>query len=315
MLAAFPLVLLAALGVQEPDSDRDPEPAGPLIVDLGLELPALRVERDEELVYAVRVLGGVEVGTLTLRSGVEPYRASTLDLDAERETGREQAWMEARAVGDYVVYSMDTSIESRHLPQDWPRMITRYHQTGTERRRREVKTGLVEGVPTASYRGDTSAGAPEGQRIWRPTVSREIPAAHVDTLSAIWAVRSFLRDGAEVRELPLIDKQRVWTVELRRGERRVQKTAAGEYATVEVQLSARPAEGEAWAEAEGAEFRGFFGLPRLRLWFCERTGVPVRIEGAVPIGDFDLDVDITLVRASRAPEGFGEPLPEADESE
>ena len=47
------------------------------------------------------------------------------------------------------------------------------------------------------------------------------------------------------------------------------------------------------------------------IWVEEATGVPVKIQGYVPLGPFDLDVALELRKFTGTPEDF-KPLPEEE---
>ena len=48
-------------------------------------------------------------------------------------------------------------------------------------------------------------------------------------------------------------------------------------------------------ESDGDEFKGLFGIHgTLSIWVEERSGIPVWIEGSVPVGPFELVVSLEL---------------------
>jgi len=131
---------------------------GSFRMDRGAD-PDLWVPPGEVLQFRVEIdlgiLGDATVGTVTISSGVEPF-VKGLPLPGQKleEGGDLVAWIRAVARGGYLGYELDHQIETRYLPQAWPRVLYTERQTGSENRRRELKIGLVKGEWTGSYRGD-----------------------------------------------------------------------------------------------------------------------------------------------------------------
>lgn len=281
----------------------------PVLIDRGDGRLPLIVPRGEELVYRVDVAWGIlgaALGTVTMSSGVEPYRRALLVQPSAGE-GEEQraetAWIKARAFGKHLLYTMDATLEARHQPQEWPRIVYRSTQEGSEQRRRELLLGVREGAPTSSYRRDTSKGAPRGTRIWKDPQYREIPPDTLDMTSAVYLVRSFILRGEPETSFPVLEKERVWEIRLSLGQSLVQETPAGRFDAVEVVLDARPHPGETLDEDE--KFEGLFGLRgSIHLWVERHTGIPVRVQGEIPAGPIVLDVDISLSEHRGTPRAF-----------
>lgn len=281
--------------------------------------PVLYIPRHERLVYGVRLgLGVLEatVGTVTMESGVEPYRAPLLLPSAGGEDGPEKeletGWMRARAKGRYAWYTMDASIETRVLPQSWPRFFYRYVHSGSENRRRDLLLGMKDGKWTASYRNDTHEGAPKGTRIWRDPKFRTIPSDSFDLLSAAYLSRTLIREDASAMRFPLIDELDLWQMRVTRGEEREIETGVGVFEAVELLLEPSPLPGEDVEEKTVKRFKGLFGLHgSIHLWVERHTGVPVLIEGDIPVGPFSMRVDISLRSYGGTPAGFSPILREA----
>ena len=113
--------------------------------------PVLVLPRDETLVYDARIELGpfsANVGTVTQRSKVEPYQSSLLlnSPDAGGEAGGETAHVSIRAKGRYTFYKMDSLIETRILPQEWPQVTYRMVSRGTEKRRALARDDRELGV-------------------------------------------------------------------------------------------------------------------------------------------------------------------------
>lgn len=316
MAVAAPVLLVLALALT---------PSGGAVQDASTDLVvarddarALRVPRDEKLVFRVRVsiaFVDADVGKVTMRSSVEPYRASLLAAPAAPGAGadepeREIGVLSTRAVGSYAWYSMDASIETRVLPQDWPRVTHRYTHDGSERRRRELQIGLRDDGWGASYRRDTDKNAPKGTRIWRDAKTRSVPTETLDLLSAVYLARELTR-GEQELSFPLLDKLTLWQMHLTRGRERRIETPAGTFDALEIRLDPAPYPGEEIDEEDVERFEGLFGLHgSIHLWVDRATGVPVRVQGELPAGPLDLEVDVSLESYSGTPEAFAPLSPE-----
>ena len=202
---------------------------GPLCIERGANRLPLLVPRGEELVYVVTLdlgpLGEAAVGRVTITSEVKPYQPNLLlmgtageDDPSGDESQGETGFIEARAQGAYAVYELDDSITCTILPQEWPSLIHRQVQTGTENRKREVMLGWREGTFSGSYRRDghckrcklrTHYNKPRWawqdeyhckkcrraeHRVWRDPSFREFPEESVDMLGAVYLARS-MRSG------------------------------------------------------------------------------------------------------------------------
>ena len=283
----------------------------PFLVDRGEGEPKLLVPRAEHLGFGVHVaLGpiGATVGSVDLDSGVDAFQRS-LVLMAPKEEGeaRETAWLRAKANGSYLWYEMKTVLDSRYLPTVWPSISHLYRQSGSENRRRESLLGSLDGKSQTSYRSDTSKGAPSGERIWKAALFRDIPVGSVDMLGAVYLSRTLVLSGEDEISFPLLDKQTLWELTLRRGVSKTVEVPAGRFNAVEIILDPKPYPGE--PEKEKEKFEGLFGIRgSIHLWVDVITGVPVRISGTIPAGPVDIDVDIFLEKFMGTPDLFT-PLP------
>lgn len=292
----------------------------------GNELP-LPIPRAEELVFRVHIGLGpaeAEVGKLTLSTLVEPYRESVfarapaasapvaLAPAASAPVPREVVLLRARAKGGYAFYESDTLIQSRILPQEWPRVLYTSTQSGTEQRRSELSLGTLEGKPSARFRKDTEKGAQRGTRIWREPKLREIPEGTLDMLSATFLARAMLEAGRAHVDLAMIDKLKVWQVRLKRGKASIEKVPAGRFEVVELVMETKPHASEPPPKEGDETFEGPFGINGdIRIWLHARTGVPVRFKGEIPAGLFTLHADVALISYKGAPAAF-QPAPEAE---
>lgn len=281
---------------------------GPLRVDRGTGQLALVVPRAEELRFRVRLgSNGANVGTAVFRSEVSAFDPATRrDPASSEEQGGESAVLSIDIEVDYSSYSIDATLETRFLPQEWPRIFNRYVRVGEKPRRREILIGLRGGRPTACYRKDTDDGAPMGTRIWREDRYRDIPQGVLDTVGAIHVARTLVTEGLPATRFPAIDRLQLWRMEARRGKEKRVKTPAGTFDAVEVELEASPWPGEERDEdGDRVSFKGLFGMEgAIRVWIDRRTGVPVRIDGELPVGFFDIDLVLELESHQGTPPAF-----------
>jgi len=316
----------ARAGADDPDLVE-----GSYRVDRG-EHPALWVPPGEALEFEVQVdlgvFGEATVGTVTMSSGVEPY-VSGLPRPGETlpEGGRMVAWVQTVARGGHLGYELDHSITTRFLPQDWPRILNSEVQTGSENRKRELKIGLTKGGWKSSYRGNShcdgckrlehyvKASMPWNDdyhckkckraehRSWDKSRSRKAPAGAIDILGAVYLARTLVRDDEAKLELPMIQKDHLWTVHLEQGARQNISVPAGVFSCREVRLTVSQPPGE---PTGSQRFSGLFGIKgALKIWLHESTGVPVLIEGDVPLGDIiDLHARVKLAKFRGTPVSF-----------
>ena len=279
------------------------------VVERGENLAVLRLQRAEELVYRVLIdIGPINatVGTVTLRTSVEPFKQSVLLLGNDAsDGGLETGCLSAHAEGSYAWYTLDTTIETRIFPQAWPHVAHRYESGGSERRRREVLLGIVDGEPTSSYRKDTEKNAPAGTRIWRRPRFRQVPDGAVDMLSALYLARTLVAERMQALEFPLIDKDELWLMRATLGREKKLRTEAGEFDVVEVRLEPKVYPGEEADEEHQERFEGLFGLHgSIDLWVDRSTGVPVKIQGDLPLGPITIGIDVELTSYRGTPQGF-----------
>lgn len=277
--------------------------------------PSLVLPRDERLVYRAHINFGLisaSVGRVTQTCSVAPYRRSILLAQPALEADDlESATITINARGDYQWYSMNSTIESRILPQAWPRVTYRQISEGTEKRRREIKLGLREGAHSASYRKDTRKGAEKGTRIWREPSYREVPEGTVDLLTAIFFARTLIREELDELSFPMIDKRHVWLLTVRRGKEKRIKTKAGTFDVVEALLEPEVYPGEEIDDDKIKRFEGLFGIHgSIRMWVEKNTGVPVSIEGNLPVGPITLGIDVVLESYAGTPAGFVKVTPD-----
>ena len=288
----------------------------------------LVIPQKERLAFYVQVdlaiVGKIRAGSFVITSRVEPFRTG-LPRPGEKADpdAKKQGYIQAKAAGGAAGYKLDHLIDARILPQEWPRVQVRDYQSGTENRRREVKYGSRNGEPMSWYRRDSHCdgcerhehfvkaiigrkkhcnGCKRGQhRDWDAPKVQAIPAGALDMISAIFLARELVRTETERVEFPLLDKYTWWDLVMVLGEKADVTVPAGTFACRAVKLDPKtPPNGE-----KGKEFKGLFGIHgTLSIWLHETTGVPVMIEGIVPLGPLDLDVAIQLAEFQDTPEGF-----------
>ncbi len=308
----------------------DPVPGPGLTLPRGPGQLPLHVPPGEALTFDVilnvAVLGDTKVGEVVLSAGVEPFVSGLPAVGGTVDSGLQVGWIKSKATGSYVTYDLNHEIEMRALPQEWPRVIYRDTQEGTENRKRELKIGTREGVPTSEYRSDRHCKGCErrehfvegawpfgsdhhcekckraAHRVWRDPVARKVPEGALDMLSAIYYSRAMVRAGLQEVSLPLVDHTRLWDLTLTRGKQKTISTPAGKFLCRQIQLATSVPPGE--TDTTG-KFEGLFGIHgTIRIWLEERTGVPVMVEGMVPIGPIELDVRLALRVYEGTPDDF-----------
>ncbi|MBL4770698.1 MAG: DUF3108 domain-containing protein [Planctomycetes bacterium] len=143
-------------------------------------------------------------------------------------------------------------------------------------------------------------------RDWDAPKMQSIPEGALDMLSSIFVARELVINQGEPINFPLLDKDSWWDLSMTLGRHANIKTPAGVYACQAVKLDPKTPKGV----KKRKDFKGLFGIHgTLSIWLDRATGVPVKIEGVVPLGPLDLDVSINLQSASGAPKGF-EPVTE-----
>lgn len=325
-LGALALATPAAQDQEPTPQEATPQEAGsreaawaggrPFRIDRGDELPII-VPREEELVFEVRLdfgaFGAPVLGTVTMSIDVEPFEPSSLLLTVDEEPG-ELVRFRAVAEGSYQVYTVRDVTETVILPQEWPRVIHRKTQTGTENRKRELLLGDKDGVHVAALRKDRhckgcdlrshwvkpgwiwqkehhckDCDRPE-HSVWRPFKEAEVPREALDMLSAIQLARTMVAEGEDQLTFQLVDGLDVWDVELRRTGKGRKKVRAGTFDAVKVSLKTRRADAK-----DDDEFVGLFGMHgSVKMWFDVEHGFPVLIEGEVPVGPIDFNVSVEL---------------------
>lgn len=300
----------------------------PVTVDRGEGEFPLVVPDGEVLVFEAFVDLGLEAkaGTVTLSAGSEPYSSGlpTPGATSESEDLR-TAWIESRAVGSHLGYKLDHTVHTRILPTDWPRYFHKDLQQGSENRKRELKIGVREGKPMAWARNNSHCGGCERRehfveshlpwgddhhckkckrmehRDWLPSMERDVPEGTVDLLAAIYLARTLLLEDQESLTFPMLTRLDLWQVTLSQGEEKKKKTPAGEFICREVLLSTTVPEGE----VSDKKFKGLFGMHgTIHIWLERETGIPVLINGRVPIGPLDLGVAVKLKSYEGTPEAF-----------
>lgn len=337
-LALLPCLLLAPLqlpAIAGGDGDA-PDPLarlapGALRFDRGEGHLALYVPPAEELTFQAKVsvgpVRGARVGDVALITGVEPYREGLpLPGQAQADDGRRVGWLKAIARGGHLGYELDQEYVARLLPTEWPSVLYRDTQRGSENRRRELTIGFRDGEMHSIYKSDRHCPGCERRehfiegafpwdsdrhcpkckraehRVWREPQERMLPPGTVDMMRAVYLSRSMLLDGRQSADFPLIDRERLWNVHLERREHKVIRVPAGRFACRRIELSTSLPPGE---KPTKSGFSALFGIRGdIDIWVHEETGVPIVIEGEVPLGPLRLKARVELASYRGTPPAF-----------
>jgi len=278
-----------------------------------------------EVIVDIPLVGATSLGAFELVSGTESHQASVFEpaVGAGGQAPR-AGWVSGIASGTCLNYVLKHEIDLRVLPQEWPRVIYRDTQSGTENRRSELMYGMRNGQPTSLYRRDGHCSSatcerPEhriektwlrkehhchkckraAHRYWRKPTVQEIPVDGVDMLSAVFLARSMVQNGLAEVKFPMLDKDRWWDVTLTLGESRRLVTKAGTFDCRAVKMTPILPSGKS------EKFKGLFGIHgSLAIWLDKETGVPVSIEGVLPAGPLNVGINLRLKGFRGTPEGF-----------
>ncbi len=318
---------VAEPSVKEVQVPEDPR-SGLLVPVDGLGV-GMYIPEDERLVYMVQldmaVVGKINVGSFVITSKVEDYRAGLPRLGSKASKPKKRkGHIQGKAAGRYLNYTLGHSIDARILPQVWPHVIVRDYQTGSENRRREIMYGRRDDKPMSWYRRDSHCRGCDRRehfvkgrlfssehhckkckrgehRDWDAPRMQAIPEGALDMLSSIFVARELVINQGETLEFPLLDKDNWWNLRMSLGRDAKIKTPAGAFVCQAVKLDPKPPEG---AEKR-KNFKGLFGIHgTLSIWLHKTSGVPVKIEGIVPLGPLDLDVSIALQSHTGVPDSF-----------
>ncbi len=299
------------------------------VIGRGEGLDGIEIPRDEQLDFIVEIdvgiLGDLNVGQVTLSSGVEPYHSGLPPSGSSPapEAPKSVGWIKSFARGSHLGYELHHELDVRHLPQPWPSVFYRDTQTGSENRRRELRLGLLDGKSTALFRSDGHCdgcsnpehfvespwlwGKPHHcakckraeHRVWDPAENRAVPPGSVDLLTAVYLARAMVRQGRSEITFPVVDKQKLWTLTVRRGAFKTIEVPAGRFRCALVQLETTVPPGE---PVDKKGFQGLFGIQgSIKIWMEAATGIPVMISGELPvpvIKTLDLNVRLKSYRGT-----------------
>ena len=312
----------------------------PFRAERGPGMLPLYVPRGEKLEFDVEIdvgLGHLDVGDVELSSDVDVYRPglpTAGSKEASTPAPLERAWVRSVARGSYLSYRLEHELKTRILPQAFPALFHTDSQRGSENRNRELKIGTRDGTLTAEFRSDGHCkgcentehfnesawlwGKPEHckkckkleHRVWKDPLSRPVPLGTLDMLSAVYLARTLVKEGLENTTFPVIDRQKVWEVTLLRGKTKKIETDAGTFDCQLVKLSTKflAEENEQEPEQNSSQFSGLFGIQgTIQIWMERNSGVPVLIEGELPVPlplVDQLDVRVILKRYRSVPPEF-----------
>jgi hypothetical protein len=297
--------------------EADPTPKGPpLRVERGTDLLPLYIPRGEELKFDVEIdigISNLDVGDVELSSLVEPYRAGLPSAGGDKavvDPTLERGWVRSVARGSYLSYRLEHELKTRLLPQAFPTIFHTDSQRGSENRNRELKIGTRDGALIAEFRSDGHCKGCDNKehfnepawiwskpehckkckklehRVWKEPLSRTVPVGTLDMLSAVYLARTLVKDGLKDVTFPVIDRQKVWEVTLVRGSTKKIETEAGTFDCRLVKLATRflAEENEKEPENDSSKFSGLFGIQgTIQIWMELNSGVPVLIEGELPV--------------------------------
>ena len=323
---ALALLALAPLLVQV-DGERSvsaqdataPAPkTAPFRFEPGAKVPALLIPRDEELVYCADLhfaLGETNVGKVKQTCTVEELKAPLIATAPVAQGEAACILLEAEA--SLLWMDMRSELKATILPQEWPRLLYTTENTSSQTRRRELWIGHVDDKPRSKFRGDTSKGAEKGTRIWKLPKERDVPEGALDMISAVFMTRALMREEKKSLTFPLVDKDRVWKLTLKRGEEKRMEVPAGTFDVVKVVLEPEPWPDEPIDKEKLEQFEGVFGIQgTIHLWVEKKTGIAVRIQGNIPIKlGMSADVDVQLESFRGTPEDFAPLAGAADEED
>ena len=298
--ALVPLLVFqgdGGLGATPQDASAPAAAPAPLRFEPGAKVPPLLIPRDEELVYRAYLgvaITETHVGKVVQTCKVEELKAP---LIATAPVARgEAAAIRLEAEAEYLWMELSSALEAKILPQAWPRLLYTSETTSSQTRKRELWIGEVDQKPRSAFRSDTSKGAPEGTRIWKAPRERDVPAGSLDMISAVFMTRAMMREELETLSFPLVDKDRVWLLSLKRGEERRMKLPAGTFDVVEVLLEPEPYPDEKIEAEKLEQFEGVFGIQgTIHRGVEKKTGIGVRIQGSLPIKlGVSAEVDVLL---------------------
>jgi hypothetical protein len=281
-------------------------------VQVAPDAPPLLLPRDERLAFGVRAGFSVldaRVGTVRMECKVQSARGSLVLKAPQGAPVGEQASLRIVAEGEHTLYSLDAEIKTDIHPQRWPWIVYYFEQREPRNSRRTIRIGWRDDKPHLYYQRDTDTGAPKGTRVWKDPKERDLPVPAVDLLTAVYYARVLIREERKSFSFPMADKFDLWQLNLRRGASARLETKAGEFDAVQILIEPAPYPGEVAEEkiAERAKkFEGLFGMHgSIELWVQKDTGVPLRIEGEIPIGlGLDIGVSVELETYSGTPPEF-----------
>ena len=303
-------------------------PKAALVIERGEGQQPLLVPDGEVLVFDAFVDFGIEAkgGTVTLSSGSDPFSSGLpTPGQAAKPGGLRTAWIESRAEGAHLGYKLDHTVHTRILPTQWPQFFHKDLQQGSENRKRELKIGIRDGKRMAWERKNSHCSGCERRehfveshmpwgddahcdrckraehRVWRDSAEREVPEGTVDLLAAIYMARTLILQDQLSISFPMLTRLNLWTVTLEQGALEKKDTPAGEFLCREVLLSSETPGGE---DSE-KEFKGLFGMHgTIHIWLEHESGIPVVIEGNIPLGPLDLGISVRLREFKGTPLGF-----------
>jgi len=224
----------------------------------------------ERLHYKGYVLGWIPVGD------------AWFDVNRAVHEGKPAYRFDARALGHYVIYTLDIRLSSIVDAASLRSLSFRRREVGTEKREYEVV--FDREALTATYRrkaGRRFASAEEMDAA--PWETAEVFPIHGDVndiLSTLYLARDIGDKVGNRKYCWFVEKSYVWkTLVTVTGEKRLNLGRAGAFDALKIAIEPdyrdQPAKGE--------KFAGLFGVEgSLEVWVDRKTRIPLIVRGRVP---------------------------------
>jgi hypothetical protein len=227
----------------------------------------------EQLHYRGYVFGWIPVGDAWFKVG------------KATEEGKEVYRFDARALGNYWIYTLDIRLQSVVDAAKLRSVRLHRREVGTEKREYEVVFDRDAG--SALYRrkpGRFNTVAEMDAAPWESRSAFPISGEVNDILYTLYFARGIGDTVGTRKEYRFVETSYIWKAAVSIvGERRIDLGKAGSYDALRIAI-----EPDYTGQPEMAErFRGLFGVEgNLELWVDKRTRIPLIVRGRVPFTRF-----------------------------